>query len=244
MKVLAVYHLKGGVGKTATTVNLGWLAAESGYRTLIWDLDPQGAATYSFRIRPGVKGGGKGLLRLRSGLQRHVRETDFERLDLVPADHGNRHLDLYLANKSRPLRRLRRLLNDVRKQYDLVLFDCSPGLSLVSEAVFAASRALVLPTIPTPLSLRALDQIREHLNELKRPPEMLPFFCMVDMRRRLHRETIESGPQSGFLSSRVPYSSQIEQMSTRRAPLPVYAPKHAATDVYRRLWAEVEARTR
>ena len=168
--------------------------------------------------------------------------TDFERLDLLPADPGNRHLDLYLARKKKPLARLKRLLRGIRKDYDLVLFDCAPGLSLVSEAVFEAVDALVLPTIPTPLSLRALEHIREHMRELKKPPQLLPFFCMVDMRRRMHRETIDNGGREGFLRARVPYSSQVEQMSMRRAPLPEYAPRHAATDVYRHLWEEIRTR--
>ena len=62
MKVLASYNIKGGVGKTSTAVNLAYLAAREGRRTLLWDLDPQGAATYLFRVRPRVKGGGRGLV--------------------------------------------------------------------------------------------------------------------------------------------------------------------------------------
>jgi Mrp family chromosome partitioning ATPase len=59
MKVVAVYNLKGGVGKTTTAVNLSYCAATGGQRVLLWDLDPQAAATYAFRIRPRVEGFGK-----------------------------------------------------------------------------------------------------------------------------------------------------------------------------------------
>ena len=59
MKVLAAYNIKGGVGKTSAAVNLAWLAAASGARTLICDLDPQGAATWCFRVRMKVRGGGQ-----------------------------------------------------------------------------------------------------------------------------------------------------------------------------------------
>ena len=62
MKIYATYNIKGGVGKTSTAVNLAHLAAESGYNVLLWDLDPQGAATYMFRVRPKVKGGGQALV--------------------------------------------------------------------------------------------------------------------------------------------------------------------------------------
>ena len=239
MKTLAVYNLKGGVGKTATAVNLGWLAAASGLRTLVWDLDPQGAATFYFRVRPKLRGGGKGLLRRKRGLLRHARATDFDRLDLIPADPTHRHLDLYLARKKRPLGRLRRLLRSVRKEYDVVWLDCAPGISLVSEAIFEAADALVLPTIPTPLSLRALAQVREHMEELRHPPALYPFFCMVDLRRKLHRDVVVTHADDGFLASRVPYSSRVEQMGTRREPLPAYASNHAATEVYASLWREL-----
>lgn len=239
MKVFALYNLKGGVGKTASAVNLGWFSAAGGFRTLIWDLDPQGAATFYYRVRPELRGGSKGLLRRKRGLARHVRATDYERLDLIPADPSNRHLDLFLARKRRPLARLRRLLATIRKDYDVVLLDCAPAISLTSEAIFDAVDALIVPTIPTPLSLRALDQVREHLRELKQPPTVYPFFCMVDMRRTLHRDLILAHQNEGFLASRVPYSSRVEQMGTRREPLPAYAPNLAATQVYAELWAEI-----
>ena len=65
MKIVASYNVKGGVGKTTAAVNLAYLSAQGGRRTLLWDLDPQGAATFLFRVKPRVKGGGKKLVRRR-----------------------------------------------------------------------------------------------------------------------------------------------------------------------------------
>ena len=70
MKVVATYNIKGGVGKTSTAVNLAYLAARDGLRTLLWDLDPQGSATYLFRVKPKVKGGGSGARRGQAHLGR------------------------------------------------------------------------------------------------------------------------------------------------------------------------------
>jgi chromosome partitioning protein len=64
--VLATYNIKGGVGKTSAAVNLAYLASRAGAPTLLWDLDPQGASTYLFRVRPKVRGGGRNLVRLKS----------------------------------------------------------------------------------------------------------------------------------------------------------------------------------
>ena len=108
--VLATYNIKGGVGKTSAAVNLAYLAAQDGARTLLWDLDPQGASTYLFRVKPKVKGGGHALVRGKRDISTPIKGTDIERLDLLPADFSYRHLDLELDATKRPTRRLARLL--------------------------------------------------------------------------------------------------------------------------------------
>ena len=107
MKVFASYNIKGGVGKTATAVNLAYLAARDGYRVLLWDLDPQAAASYLFRIRPRVKGGGKALIEGTRSIDGAIKGTDFDNLDLLPADFTYRNLDLILDSAKKPTRKLR-----------------------------------------------------------------------------------------------------------------------------------------
>lgn len=85
MKIIASYNIKGGVGKTATAVNLAYLAAAQGLRTLVWDLDPQGAASFYFRIKPRVKKGARGLIEKKRALDEVIKSTDYARLDLIPA---------------------------------------------------------------------------------------------------------------------------------------------------------------
>ena len=110
MNSVAVYNIKGGVGKTSTAVNLAYLAACEGRRTLLWDLDPQAAATYIFRVRPRVKGGGERIVRARKPIDAAIKGTDFDRLDLLPADFTYRHMDLMLDRTKRPTQRLHRVL--------------------------------------------------------------------------------------------------------------------------------------
>ncbi len=110
MKIFATYNIKGGVGKTATAVNLGYLAARDGYRVLLWDLDPQGAASFLFRVKPRVKGGGKALIRGTRPMDDAIKATDFDNLDLLPADFTYRNLDLLLDAAKKPARRLGSLL--------------------------------------------------------------------------------------------------------------------------------------
>ena len=128
MKVLATYNIKGGVGKTATAVNLAHVAAAQGNRVLVWDLDPQGAATFYFRVKPKVKGGGKAIVRGSLELGDAIKATDFDNLDLVPADFSYRHLDLWLDDAKKPLVRIRRALRQVSEEYDYVFLDCPPSI--------------------------------------------------------------------------------------------------------------------
>ncbi len=242
MRVLATYNIKGGVGKTATAVNLAFLAARAGTRTLVWDLDPQGATSFYFRIKARVKGGGKKLLQGDTDLDARLRATDYPGLDLLPADFSYRHLDLELDHTKNPVKQIARVLKPLARDYELLIIDCAPSISLVSESVFRASDVLLVPTIPTPLSLRTLLQLLKSLQGLDtKRLGIYPFFCMVDRRKSLHRNTAELQAEIPipFLETQIPYSSLVEQMGTRRAPLHTYARSSKPGKAYEDLWKEV-----
>ena len=242
MKVYATYNIKGGVGKTSTAVNLAYLAAASGRRALLWDLDPQGAATYLFRVKPRVKGGGRGLVSGKRPVDDAVKATDFDNLDLLPADFSYRNMDLELDDAKKRTRRLGQLLSGVADDYDLAFLDCPPSVSLVSENVLRAADVLLVPLIPATLSLRTYAQLTRFVADAPRPrPEVVAFFSMADRRKRLHREVIDTIPRDrGRIANTViPSMAVIEQMAERRAPVPSYAPRSIAAKCYEQLWAEV-----
>jgi cellulose biosynthesis protein BcsQ len=244
--VIAVYSIKGGVGKTATAVNLAYLSSLAGARTLIWDLDPQGAATFYFRVKPKIRGGIKKLVRGKRTLDRYIRGTDYEGLDLLPADFSNRNLDLALDATKKPRKRLAKRIEPLDDEYDHLYIDCAPSISLVSEGVFNAADVLLVPTIPTTLSLRSLKQLLAHLDGAgPKRLRVLPFFCMVDRRKGMHREISrrEAVGDQPFLETRIPYSSEVEQMGLHRAPLGAYAPGSESARAYEALWREVLERT-
>ncbi len=245
MRVLATYNLKGGVGKTASAVNLAWLSAGAGLRTLVWDLDPQGAATFYFRVKPKVKGGGRALITGRRPLDAVIRGSDFERLDLIPADLSYRHLDLLLDAEKKSRKRLRKLLAPLADQYDVVILDCPPAISLLTEAILEAADALLVPTMPTTLAVRTLEQTRDFAAD-HGPARLrlLPFFTMVDARKRLHKQVLEELPASfpELLSAAIPNASAVEQMGVHRAPVGAFAPDCAAAHAYASLWDEIVER--
>jgi cellulose biosynthesis protein BcsQ len=244
VRVFATYNIKGGVGKTSTAVNLSYLAARAGARTLLWDLDPQAAATYMLRVKPRVKGGGRALVRGSRPLDDAIKATDFDGLDLLPADFSYRNMDIELDGTKKPVRRIRRLLRPVRDEYDVVILDCPPSISLVSENVLHAANTIVVPLIPTTLSVRTLDQLTSFVDGFDgRRPEVRAFFSMVDRRKRLHREIVETLPaeRPGIATTVIPAMSLVEQMAVRRAPVPAFAPRSRLAHSYENLWAEVSA---
>ncbi len=254
MRIYAVYNIKGGVGKTTTAVNLAYLAAESGLRTVLWDLDPQAAASFMFRVKPKVKGGGKALIGGKRPLDDAIKGTDFDNLDLIPADFTYRNMDLLLdaaggggsgdAPGGKPARKLSKLLAPLSDDYDAVFLDCPPSVSLVSENVLHAADVILVPLIPTTLSVRTLEQLADFVAEFNgRKPALLAFFSMVDRRKKLHREITEKliVERTEVAGTAIPALSVIETMSVERAPVAVYAPNSSAAKAYRALWAELRA---
>jgi cellulose biosynthesis protein BcsQ len=245
MQILAVTNIKGGVGKTTTAVNLAFLAAGSGMRTVLWDLDPQGAATWLLRGQPDARISAKKLVRGRQDLQEILSATEHELLHLVPADSSYRNIDIHMSERKHPTERLMRMSRSLEDDCDLLVLDCPPGMSLLSENVLRAADAVLVPMVPAPLSLRMLDELLLFVERTGwRDLRLLAFFSMVDRRKALHDETMTQARARfpSLLATEVPYWSEIERMSVRRAPIAAYAPQSAAARIYESLWAEVSRR--
>ena len=243
MHILATYNIKGGVGKTATAVNLAYHAAQQGNKVLLWDLDPQGAATFYFRIKPKVKGGGKKLFFGRTNPNSLIKGTDYENLDVLPADFSYRKLDNFLAALKKPERGLRKRLKPLQADYDYIFLDCPPGITLLSENIFQSAHALLIPIIPTTLSLRTLDQVREFIAaEGYKKLQLLPFFSIVDKRKKLHRDIVQelATQVPELLRTVIPNSSDIERMGLHRSVVTDYVRQdNPALLAYQALWQEI-----
>lgn len=241
MKILAVHAAKGGVGKTAASVNLAYFAATSGLPTLVWDLDSQGASSWYLHGQPGEEKTKK-VLAGETPVGRLVKPTPYENLGIIPADFSYRYLDIMLKKVEPPREALRRLLKPFSETYSLAVLDCPPSLSHLADNVFTAADLVLVPVVPTWLSLRAFEQLRDHFKAEGFPVKKLrPFYSMADRRRGLHRELLEAPPElmSHRMQAVVPYSSSVERMGERRAPVAAFAPSDdPALLAYAELWLE------
>jgi chromosome partitioning protein len=244
VKVLACYAVKGGVGKTAAAVDLAWLAARDGHRTLLWDLDPQAAATFILRGKAKVKGGSRRLLQGKSEATRSIRPTPDDRLDLLPAESSYLQGDLDLAASKRSEDRLGKVLASLTDDYDLVILDCPPGLSLLSVNVVRAADVILVPVVPSPLSLRTLDQVVELASRQRSPAAVMAFLSLVDRRRAMHRDLVEllQGRYADMARTVIPSSALAERMGQRRRPVVASSPASPIATAYQGLWQEVSAR--
>ena len=243
MKVVAVYSVKGGVGKTTTAVNLAWEAAKS-HRVLLWDLDPQAASTWLLDVRPKLKGGAEALIRGKTKIGQVVRETGYQNLDVLPADDSYRDLELALDQTKHSTRRLALLLGPLARKYDVVILDCPPGESLLAHNVITAADVIVLPLQPSPLSARSLQQVRDVVRSEKKPPRIIGFISMADRRKTGHRAAIADLPskEKEMTEIVVPSTIFVERMGAERAPLGAFAPRTEAAAAFAELWDETASR--
>ncbi len=244
MATVALYNIKGGVGKTATAVNLAYLAARAGARTILFDLDPQGSAAFYFRINPSRKLPGRKFLRGGRRLEKRIRGTDYENLDLLPSNLSFRNLDTILSKLKGSSKRLHRILAPYSKTYDFIFIDCPPGIGQVSENMLFASDIVLVPCIPTTLSMRTYDQLLRFCHSRRLDVSRIhPFFTMVEQRKRMHSEYLATGRdrEDRFLETQIPYASEVEKMGIHRKPVPCFAPGSPAANAYQDLWEELRA---
>ena len=239
-KIIAVYSMKGGVGKSSLSVNLAHSAATGGAKTLLWDIDAQGAASFLLG-QDGFEQSGPKAKRIFSkdvDAAAMIEPTHYAGLELIAADLSLRHIDRTLAEGDKP-KRLRKLLQALAPSYDRIILDCPPGLGELSDQIFRAADLIVVPLVPAPLALRTLEQVREHLvaEHGKKPPTLLPVFSMVDKRKSLHRDLCAA--QADWLQ--LPQASVVERMAVEQAPLAVFAGKTAAAKAVAGVWRAVEA---
>jgi cellulose biosynthesis protein BcsQ len=233
--VIALYNIKGGVGKTSTTINLAYNASKR-HKVLVWDLDPQGAST--FYLEKQIKE--KNFLKRveKKGLNKFIKTTKFQNIDLIPAYLSLKDLDKHLEND----KMFKKLLKSI-KGYDYIFIDSPPTLSAISQNIFKASDVVIIPTIPTILSVRTYNQIVRYFKSYTNNRKILTFLSMVDKRKKMHldiSEKILKLPKRQILQTPIYNSTIVEKMGEELAPVEIFAPYSESAKAYQALWEEIE----
>ncbi len=242
MKIIASYSIKGGVGKTATSVNLAYASAKAGNETLLIDLDPQGASSFYFRIGGNKKEKRSYFFSRKNRLLKHIKGSNYKRLDILPANLSFRNFDIMLNSMSKSRKRLKSLLSSLKNEYDLIILDCPPNINLLAENVFNAADLILVPVIPTTLSERTYEQLLNFFDNNGYKRKIIrPFFSMAQAKNKLHHQTIASMEKRHpeFLKNMIVYSNEIERMGIHREPVLAYASKKSEVQSYRSLFNEI-----
>ena len=242
MAIIAVYNIKGGVGKTATSVNLSYMSAATGNNTLLCDLDPQGSSSYYFRVKSKKKFSADHFLEGGNSLERSIRGTDYEHLDILPADFSYRNLDLALNHMKKSRKRLELVLDPLTAEYRHVFLDCPPNITLLSENIFYAADMILIPFIPTTLSMLSFNKLLAFFKEsgIDRR-KLFVVFSMVEQKKTIHQDTMQHFKgRKRVLNTFIPYVTDVEKMGIYRQPVPAYRPNSKAGQTYAELWREIE----
>lgn len=242
MTVIALYNLKGGVGKTASCVNLAYLAAADGFKTLLWDIDPQGSSSFYYKAKPKTHPGIKKLITKDADLEDAIMSTDFEMLDVIPADNSAKSFEIMQAEMQGNKTRLKGVIKPLKDDYDFIFIDCPPGFSALSENIFNAADIVLMPVIPSTLSIRTYQMVKEYFKEKALDiSKMMCFFSMTDLRKNMHNQIMQDlYKDKRFFQNYIPYLSDVEKMGVFKAPIMEFANSSYASKCYRELWTEIK----
>lgn len=246
MIIYGIYNIKGGVGKTAASVNLSYLSSLDGKKTLLWDLDPQGSSSFYYHKEQGNDASLKKIITGKVDLNDVILDTKYYNLKILPSDFSYRHMDTILDQVKKSKKRIREALKELKDEYDVIFLDCPPGISILAENIFHACDYIIIPTVPTPLSLRSYEQIISFFeqDDLDKS-SVIPFFSMVEMRKSIHQNMIKelSGKIPNLCTSFIPFLAEVEKMGIYRKPLADFSPKSKAAAAFKALWKEIKKKS-
>ncbi len=239
MKIIALYSPKGGVGKSVTSVNLSYLLSADGKKTLLWDFDPQGASSFYFQVEQELSKKIEDIFTEKKSLRKSITKTQYANLFVLPSDFSFRNLDLIIDAMKKPIKKLKNTISEVN-DYDFLIIDSPPGFTNLNKLISKISDTILVPVIPTYLSLRTLDKLKFFMDSIGVNNEKIfPFFSMADRRKKLHRQIIEEKIGEFEIKTVIPYSAEIEKMGETLLPVPLFSKNKRLIEIYHNLKQEI-----
>lgn len=251
MKVISITNQKGGVGKTTSAINISFYLAKMGYKVLIVDFDPQGNATSGLGVDKNSLGSTMSdVISGSVALKDVILETEFHKLKLAPSTPILANTEIELANVRGRFSRLREALKTVSDEFDYVILDCPPSLSLLTVNSFIASDFLILPVQAEFYAMEGLGQLLESMKLVKKGMNpniellgVLP--TMVDSRTTLSGQVYEEIKRffpGKVFSTPVPRNIRLAEAPSHGVPIGVYDRFSKGARAYKSITKEIVKR--
>ncbi len=254
-KKFAIANQKGGVGKTTTTINLGYGLSQNGKKVLIVDLDPQGNLTTSCGIdSEALKTTLADAMLEKINLDKFLDPKEYiislnDEIDIIPSDVGLSGVELSLVNTMSREYILKEILDSVAVNYDYILIDCSPSLGMLTVNGLTAADSVIIPVQAQYLSLKGLEQLLQTIAKIKRQINKSIeieglLLTMYNKQTNLSKKVKESleisyGEHIKIFNSLIPLSTKAAEAPIAGKSVLEYSPDNIVSLSYKNLIGEI-----
>ena len=249
-RVIAMCNQKGGVGKTTSSINIGGALSQYGRRVLIVDFDPQGAATVGLGINANAVEDTvyTALFNPRMDVHSVIHHTDFENLDIMPANIDLSAAEVQLVTEVGREQVLAGVLRQVKDEYDVIIIDCQPSLGLLTVNALTAADGVIIPVAAEFFALRGVALLMQSIEKVqsRRSPRLEGYGVRVRMYTRTLPceevlQRIYEAFQGKVFHSVISRSIKLPDSTVAAAPITIYAPNHKTAKEYREVARELIA---
>ena len=250
-RIIAIANQKGGVGKTTTAINLSACLAEAGQRVLTIDIDPQGNATSGLGIeKDEVENTIYEVMLQEVDITEAACKNVFDNLDVIPSNVNLAGAEIDLIDINDREYVLKNAIDEIRDNYDYVILDCPPSLSMLTVNAMTAADTVLVPIQCEYYALEGLTQLIHTINLVKKKlnPELElegVVFTMYDSRTNLSLQVVENVKDNlhqNIYKTIIPRNIRLAEAPSHGLPINIYDSKSSGAESYRLLAEEVMSR--